>query len=417
MGMSLLLSVLVAWPGNAGTARPWQKRVSQSVESRHTTAHRNTPIKLWPTEPEAPASIAAARFESALSSLCGPMPKDRLSSFTRTILEAAATYKIDPFLLGALVYDQSRCWPKTYKRDEARGLFGLTRLPVDMHAPHARRGTYRYYILNNGKWEARELAMPPAPFNRYRAADPIDGLYLAAAILRVLELQHADLDESLPQTPHRHFISHWFYGDIVKETEPETRVLTVRRRLLVAYRGESSAPVGELAGVPLLLPLDGAPRLVLDYFGNPRDKKKDGYYHRGIDLDAAEGEPVRAIAAGKVSFAGTDLPGSQESGHLTPQQAVALLESGSKLGPGGLYVHINHGNQVGSIYMHLSTISVSSGDTVEAGQIIGTAGRTGTDVSGPHLHLELRIDTERVDPAAILAPALVNPFRAPTAKP
>lgn len=396
--------------GKAAGARPWQRRVGQEVEARHITAHRGTKVELWPSEPASPATVDPLKFEAALSRLCGAMPSDRLRGYRTTMLDAASEYFVDPFLLAALVYDQSRCWPRTQKRDEARGLFGLTRLPVDMHAPHVRKGKYRYFALEDGKWQPRELPMPSMPLNRYRAADPSDGLYLSAAILRVLERQHEDLDASFPQTPHRHFISHWFYGDVVGETEPETRVLTVRRRLLEFYLQTVHGPLGTLQGVGMQLPLDGRPRLVLDYFGNTRGKKQEGYSHRGIDLDATEGEPVRAMASGRVTFAGTDLPGGSNSGPLTPQEASALVESKAPLGPGGLYVHINHGNELGSLYMHLSSIAVSCGDSVKAGQIIGAAGRTGTDVSGPHLHLELRVGTNRVDPAKILFPALVDPF-------
>jgi murein DD-endopeptidase MepM/ murein hydrolase activator NlpD len=394
----------------AAGARPWQKRVAQNVDARRVAAHRNTPIELWPKEPDFPNDIEPSRFEEALSNLCGPMPAERLRGYRNAILDASSQYSIDPFLLAALVYDQSRCWPMTYKRDQARGLFGLTRLPVDMHAPHVRKGKYTYFIWKGNGWQARELAMPGIPLNRYRASDTQDGLFLSAAILRVLEIQHRDLDARFEQTPHRHFVSHWFYGDVVRETEPETRVLTARRRLLEHYARTTYPPLGKIGDVDLHLPLDGRPRLVVDYFGNTRGKKDRGYWHRGMDLDAVEGEPVRAMAAGRISFAGTDLPGGNSGGHLTPAEAVSLVESKQKLGPGGLYVHVNHAGTVGSIYMHLETIAVRTGDLVAAGQIIGTSGRTGTDVSGPHLHLELRVGTDRVDPAQILGPALVNPF-------
>lgn len=401
----------------AARPRPWQKRVAQNVEARRVAAHRNTPIDLWPGEPDFPADIEPTRFEEALSNLCGPMPGERLRGYRNSILDAASKYSVDPFLLAALVYDQSRCWPMTYQRDQARGLFGLTRLPVDMHAPHVRKGKYTYFIWNDNEWQVRELAMPGTALNRYRAADTEDGLFLSAAILRVLELQHRDLDARLEQTPHRHFISHWFYGDVVRETEPETRVLTARRRLLEHYARTTYAPLGKIGGVELHLPLDGRPRLVLDYFGNTRGKKDRGYWHRGIDLDAVEGEPVRAMAAGRISFAGADLPGGNSGRHLTPQEAVTLVESKQKMGPGGLYVHVNHAGAVGSVYMHLETLAVRTGDLVVPGQLIGTAGRTGTDVSGPHLHLELRVGTDRVDPAEILDTALVNPFRRGTDEP
>ncbi|MBW2278621.1 MAG: M23 family metallopeptidase, partial [Deltaproteobacteria bacterium] len=55
--------------------------------------------------------------------------------------------------------------------------------------------------------------------------------------------------------------------------------------------------------------------------------------------------------------------------------------------------------------------AVEHWDEVEAGQLIGTLGRSGTVKSGPHLHLEFRQGTERIDPAVPLAPGLVDPYR------
>jgi murein DD-endopeptidase MepM/ murein hydrolase activator NlpD len=60
--------------------------------------------------------------------------------------------------------------------------------------------------------------------------------------------------------------------------------------------------------------------------------------------------------------------------------------------------------------MHLDSIAVEYNQEVQAGQVIGTLGRSGTQSSGPHLHLEFRLGTGRVDPAPPLAAALVNQF-------
>jgi len=148
------------------------------------------------------------------------------------------------------------------------------------------------------------------------------------------------------------------------------------------------------------------PRLVLDYFGNKRGKK-DGYGHRGIDIDGAAGEPVRAVADGRVTFAGVDQPGPMSHKQLTIKESAAL--ESSEMGPGGLYVTINHGNDFGTFYMHLESLAVTHMDEVKAGQVIGTVGRSGTKKSGPHLHLEFRVGVTRTDPAVPLADVLVNP--------
>jgi murein DD-endopeptidase MepM/ murein hydrolase activator NlpD len=73
-------------------------------------------------------------------------------------------------------------------------------------------------------------------------------------------------------------------------------------------------------------------------------------------------------------------------------------------------VTINHGGGFRSYYMHLDSLVAKDWGEVEAGQVIGTLGKTGTAVAGPHLHLEFRKGKERIDPAAPLADVLANPF-------
>jgi murein DD-endopeptidase MepM/ murein hydrolase activator NlpD len=386
---------------------PWRRRIGKDVENLHLTAHKNTPPEIWPYEPKTPDKIDRDRFKRAISEICGKMPPARLDMYTDTILGEASSFEVDPFLIGALMYDQSRCWPLTPKRDAAMGRFGLTRIPLEMHAPHIRKGEYTYYIRKSDAWVADTLKVDQYPFNKWKVGAPKSNLYFAAAFLKIFSIQARSLDEVFGSAPHRHYISHWFYGDRVREPEPENRVLTARRRLLAHYDGKIPLAAGSFMGCQIVSPLDGAPRLVIDYFGNKRGKK-NGLGHRGIDIDGASGEPVRAIAAGRVTFAGVDMEGASEHRMLTPEEA-AELES-FEMGPGGLYVSINHENEFGTIYMHLESIAVKYWDEVQAGQIIGALGRSGTKTSGPHLHLEFRVGTERTDPAVPLAAVLVDPF-------
>jgi murein DD-endopeptidase MepM/ murein hydrolase activator NlpD len=99
-----------------------------------------------------------------------------------------------------------------------------------------------------------------------------------------------------------------------------------------------------------------------------------GTFHNGIDLPAAVGSPVRAIAAGK------------------------LLRIQNH-GPGGIEVMVDHGGFV-SLYSHLGTVNVSGSD-VAAGQQIGTIGMTGVSF-GPHLFFGILRNGRAVDPAPIL---------------
>ena len=97
-----------------------------------------------------------------------------------------------------------------------------------------------------------------------------------------------------------------------------------------------------------------------------------GHWHSGIDLAAASGTPVAAT-----------LPG-----------IVTVIVSATGY---GLHVVIDHGGGLSSLYGHLDTVVVASGDDVAAGQIIGTVGSTG-NATGPHLHFEIRRDGIAEDP-------------------
>jgi murein DD-endopeptidase len=98
--------------------------------------------------------------------------------------------------------------------------------------------------------------------------------------------------------------------------------------------------------------------------------------HNGLDLRGAVGDPIFAIARGKIGYA---QPSYYE----------------------GNFVIVNHGEGVFTYYMHMSKIIAKEGDTVEAGQLIGEVGETGM-VTGPHLHVSLMIHGIQTDPTSIL---------------
>jgi murein DD-endopeptidase MepM/ murein hydrolase activator NlpD len=102
--------------------------------------------------------------------------------------------------------------------------------------------------------------------------------------------------------------------------------------------------------------------------------------HPGIDIDEFPngGNPVSATAAGTVTFAG-----------------------GSACCSYGLYVIVKHTDGYTSLYGHLSSISVSEGQEVTQGQLLGKSGSTGRS-TGAHLHFEVRKDGVAVDPLALL---------------
>ena len=69
----------------------------------------------------------------------------------------------------------------------------------------------------------------------------------------------------------------------------------------------------------------------------------------------------------------------------------------------GQYVRIKHGNGYATAYAHMSRIGVKTGQRVRQGQIIGYVGSTGQS-TGPHLHFEIKINGNLVDPLSVKLP-------------
>ncbi|MGH8033309.1 MAG: M23 family metallopeptidase [Luteimonas sp.] len=118
-------------------------------------------------------------------------------------------------------------------------------------------------------------------------------------------------------------------------------------------------------------------------FGNARvytatdGTVETGAGHSGMDIAAPAGTPVKAPAAGIVTFAAPDL-------YLT----------------GGTLV-LDHGHGVSSNFLHLSRIDVKLGDRIAQGQVIAAVGATGR-ATGPHLHWGMNWFDVRVDPRLVL---------------
>lgn len=391
----------------AGPRWPWPRRVNKHVETFHITAHKKTPVEMWPKEPPLPQKVNSIKFAQAFRILC-QSSHERIDRYSSWIIEDATKCQIDPFLLAALIYDQSGCNPIAEKRYVKRGLYSLTHFSPTMHQRSVKKNVYTYYTKDSAGWHQQTIKLE-YPLNEWKARAPRTNVYLAAATLRVFNEQFPMLQEEFIWHPYRHYISNWFFGDWVKNPEPENRVLTARRRLLHYYHEFDVVEAGSYRGVALVSPLDGVPRLVIDYFKNKRGKK-DGFGHRGIDIDGTIGEPVRAVAAGRVVFAGIDLPGGGEHRLLSPDESKEFSPQELPQG-GGFYVAINHGNHFGTAYMHLDSYSVQYNQHVEAGDIIGALGQSGSKKSGPHLHIEFRQEAMRVDPAKYFGRVLVNPYK------
>ncbi len=126
---------------------------------------------------------------------------------------------------------------------------------------------------------------------------------------------------------------------------------------------------------PLGMPFEGA---ITSRFGT-RENPFDGSgteTHKGLDIRAPFGAPVRAMAIGEVIYAG-------------PR------------GGFGNCIMLKHGNGFETLYGHLSKIVVHVGDKIEIGQQIGNVGSTGRS-TGPHLHYEVHQNGQKINPESFL---------------
>ena len=101
-----------------------------------------------------------------------------------------------------------------------------------------------------------------------------------------------------------------------------------------------------------------------------------GRMHEGLDIAGSSGTPIAAAATGTVISAGWS-------------------------GGYGQLVVLDHGNGLSTAYAHLSSISVSIGQTVPQGSAVGGMGTTGNS-TGVHLHFEVRVNGGAVDPLGYL---------------
>lgn len=134
-----------------------------------------------------------------------------------------------------------------------------------------------------------------------------------------------------------------------------------------------SASCGNIATGPWTLPIAGAYTLTA---GFGECSSLWSHCHTGQDFAVPTGTPVHACSAGVVKFVGWN----DAYGNLT---------------------EIQHADGVETWYAHQSSQSVKVGDPVNPGDVIGLSGATG-NVTGPHLHLEVRINDRPIDPLPFL---------------
>ena len=130
---------------------------------------------------------------------------------------------------------------------------------------------------------------------------------------------------------------------------------------------------------PNLWPVEG--RLMGSYGHRADPFSGEGAYHKGVDISAPMGTPVRATADGTVVYA------SVFAGY-------------------GRLVIVDHGNGMETYYAHLSKFDVVEGQDVRRSEIVGRVGMTGR-ATAPHLHYEVRVGHAPVNPYRFLVGATV----------
>lgn len=402
LSLLLYLSTFTLLLGSADWPK-WRARTRSGIAPNRRAAaliHAN----VWRDEPKSPKVVDVARLASSLSAVCGPMPRERSERYAAWINESASRHGEDPFLLAAIVHRMSRCSPDA---DTAEGV-GLAAIQPEMYRENVRGHLLHYLVPDGAAWAERELALPRM-LSASVLRNPQDNLEWAAALLAMWRDQHAAVDTKFEQTPHRHYLSHFVWGDSVKSDRAEDRIFTDRRRLLFNYGEPMAQPSVQFRGLAWGAPLEAGPRVVSSSPGASRDEGLRR--HRGVDVEAVYGEPVLAMADGTVFFAGVDLPGLGARG-LLPTQMKRVPRK--QMGHGGRFVCIDHVGALEdeaflrSCYMHLEEVKVRTGEVVQRGHVLGTVGRTGMKSSAPHLHLEVKSDKRLYDARDLVPGILVG---------
>lgn len=142
--------------------------------------------------------------------------------------------------------------------------------------------------------------------------------------------------------------------------------------LSVFYKKQLEELESKLEGMPLGRPHHGRITSSYGYRRNPFTNR-GREMHSGVDLKGRTGDPVKATAKGRVTFAGYK-------------------------GAYGYVVMVKHKNGYETRYAHLTRTRVKKGQAIEAGDIVGLLGSTGRS-TGPHLHYEVIRHNRKLNPA------------------
>jgi len=185
----------------------------------------------------------------------------------------------------------------------------------------------------------------------------------AEAVIDTLKKKDSDNIDAISYTQ--------IYNTELKEyTEQDNIVagLYKEKKKVYTYTGSYAIASAKIElGISLIKPVNSG------YTITSRFGTRSSGMHKGLDIAAPIGTPIYAAASGTVTASGWSTTGF------------------------GNFVKISHGNGVETLYAHCSTLNVSEGQYVSQGQMIATVGSTGWS-TGPHLHLEIRVNGTVVNP-------------------
>jgi len=223
------------------------------------------------------------------------------------------------------------------------------------------------------------------------AAQVATGQRVRAGLLEEAEAEVAGRDQLFGEARGRQGEFESELAALAAQSDAVTQTLRARRGAAAESSGagssssssgssSSSSEVSEASaaasGGQLADPMPGHP------YGSPFGPRVHPVFgsvriHTGVDIGADEGDPIRSADGGVVVSAGW-------------------------LGGYGNATIVDHGGGIATLYAHQSRISVSEGERVSRGQVIGRVGCTGT-CTGDHLHFEVRIDGDPVDPVPYIS--------------
>ena len=278
----------------------------------------------------------------------------------------------DPLCLGISAFLQTLLWFNPALRWLSRAMAWAMELSCDQHVlagrPQQQRKQYAAALLQ--QWQMQAGFQPAGGI----AFGGIDGATVASRLRWMQQTKPPALSKC----------AMWSVAAAMFAVIATTAALQPALAFNQPADAAMAAAAPDAAGAAL--PPPAAPEAwrypldemrVTSFFGVQRDVMIGP--HHGIDLKAATGTPVHAVASGTVIAAG---PLAEHEGRY------------------GIAVIIDHGGQR-SLYAHLSSVAVQAGAQVAVGQLIGASGDTGF-TTGPHLHFEVRQQDQPVDPATML---------------